>query len=104
MTPHILHEAWVILGVEAIGSVLVVGGVLAALGVLIAGRGIQPARVRIADGAIAGLGFKAAATLLKTLELGSWRQIGSFACILALRILLKRVFQAEVRRDRARTA
>ena len=43
----------------------------------------------IAEGAVASLGFKTAATLLKTLELRSWRAIALFAAILALRTFIK---------------
>ncbi|HEX8994668.1 MAG TPA: DUF1622 domain-containing protein [Ktedonobacterales bacterium] len=55
----------------------------------------------IATGAIAGLNLKVAATLLKTLGLHTWSQLGVFAVIFALRILLKQVFAAEGRDVRA---
>ena len=38
---------------------------------------------------MAALGFKTAATLLKTLELRSWRAIAFFAAVFALRTFVK---------------
>ena len=49
----------------------------------------------LADAVLAGLGFKVAATLLKTIELRSWAEIGAFAAVLAMRTLLKAVLQRE---------
>ena len=48
-------------------------------------------RLLDADGVVAALGFKTAATLLKTIELQSWAAIGMFAAILTLRTVVKRV-------------
>jgi uncharacterized membrane protein len=48
-------------------------------------------------GLVAGLNFKLAATLLKTLELTSWNQIGMFVTIFALRLLVKRALLANRR-------
>jgi uncharacterized membrane protein len=53
------------------------------------------AKVLVAEGALAGLGFIVCASLLKTLLLSSWRQIGIFGCVLVLRTALKRIFAAE---------
>ena len=64
-------------------------------------EGLLQARFLIADGAIAALGFKTAATLLKSLELQTWNAILAFAAILALRTLVKRVLVWEERRLRA---
>jgi uncharacterized membrane protein YfhO len=52
-------------------------------------RSIDRARLRIAEGVIAGLSFKLAATLLKTIVLQSWEQILMFAAIIVIRMLLK---------------
>ena len=51
--------------------------------------------VLLADKAVFALGFKTSASLLKTLELGTWRQIGAFAAVFALRTVLKRAFAAD---------
>ena len=45
----------------------------------------------VADGIVAALGYKTAATLLKTLELQTWNAILMFAAVLALRTVVKRV-------------
>jgi hypothetical protein len=42
-----------------------------------------------------GLSFKAAGTLLKTLELHTWGQIAMFGAVLSLRVVLKRLFEWE---------
>ena len=63
---------------------------------------IPLARLHAADGVIAGLGLLTAATLLKTIELHTWAQIGLFAVVLSLRIGLKRFFAWERRRILAR--
>lgn len=89
--------------IELAGSLLIAGYVVVALWALLRRRaaGIPRARRLVASGAIAGLDFKLAAALLKTLQLHTWSQLGMFAAILALRILLKRVFSAEARGPRA---
>ena len=48
-------------------------------------------RLLVADGVVAALGYKTAATLLKTIELQAWSSIGMFAAILTLRTVVKRV-------------
>lgn len=83
------------LGIEAAGSLLLLGYVLAALLALLRRHGLERSRLLLADGAVFALGFKTGASLLKTLELGTWRQIGAFVAILALRTVLKRAFAAE---------
>jgi uncharacterized membrane protein len=81
--------------IEAAGSVLLVGFVLAACGALLRGGGPERARLLVAEGAILALSFKTGATLLKTLDLPSWDRIAAFAAVLALRTALKRTFAAE---------
>ncbi len=78
--------------IEFIGALLISGYVLAALVTLLRTKNILAARLLVADGAIAGLGFKLAGTLLKTIELHTWQQILMFAAIFALRTVLKRLF------------
>ena len=60
-------------------------------------RGSSAARLVIAEGVLAALGFSVAGTLLKTIALQSWPQIRSFAAVFVLRTVLKRVFQWERR-------
>jgi hypothetical protein len=84
-------EVWIVTA-EAIGSLIIVRYCVAALLALIRRRGITAARLLVAEGAITGLGYKLAGTLLRTLLLLSWRQILMFAAIFVLRTILKRVF------------
>lgn len=85
--------------IEFGGGLLVVLGCLRGLGRLAAGRGrrsaIVAARLAVADGIVAALGFKTAATLLKTIELRSWDAILMFCAVLALRTLVKQALVRE---------
>lgn len=87
--------------IELVGSVIIAGYCVAAMVALVRRRGRRAAQFLVAEGALTGLGFKLCATLLKTMLLVSWQQIGVFACVLALRTLLKRVFVAEARGKRS---
>ncbi len=89
------------LAVDLVGSALLAGYALAALAALARGRGVRAARLLVAEGAVAALSFKVAGALLKTIELHSWEQIGMFAAVLALRVLLKRLFAWEGQHLRA---
>lgn len=81
--------------IEFIGALLIVGYIVAALVVLVRSGDITRARLLVIDGAISGLSFKLAGTLLKTIELQTWQQILMFLAIFALRTILKRVFTWE---------
>ena len=87
--------AGIALAIEAAGSILLLGYVGAALLSLARQRGLERCRLLLADGAVFSLGFKTAASLLKTLELNTWHQIGAFVAVLTLRTVLKRAFAAE---------
>jgi uncharacterized membrane protein len=91
-----------IMCIEAVGSLVIVVYVLAALARLVRNRDRIGTRLLVAEGALWGLNFKVAASLLKTIALHSWAQIGLFTCILALRTLLKWIFSWEEQRLRAR--
>lgn len=93
MTLNFVHGST--LAIEVAGSALLLGYVLAALLALARQRGLERCRFLLADGAVFSLGFKTAASLLKTLELNTWHQIGAFVAVLALRTFLKRAFTAE---------
>lgn len=90
--------------IEFGGGLFVVVACARALLVLVTDRGshagIVRARLLVADGVIAALGFKTAATLLKTIELQSWDAILSFTAIFALRTLVKQVLVWEEQRLR----
>jgi hypothetical protein len=75
--------------IEMAGALVIVWHVLKAARVALS-DGALAARAMAASGLVAGLGFKTAATLLKTLELSNWHQIGLFVAVLALRTLIKK--------------
>ncbi len=81
--------------IEFAGALLIVGYIIAALFTLVRSGDIVKARLLVIDGAISGLSFKLAGTLLKTIELHTWQQIFMFFAIFALRTILKRVFTWE---------
>ncbi|GEM_PF-825035 len=51
----------------------------------------------VARGALLGMSIKLLGTALKTIEVQTWNQIGLFAVIFCLRIILKRIFQLEAK-------
>ncbi len=81
--------------IEFIGALLICAYMLTARVVLVRTSTIITARLLVADGAIIGLSFKLAGTLVKTIELHTWQQILMFVAIFALRIILKRLFTWE---------
>jgi uncharacterized membrane protein len=85
---------WIAL-IEFVGSLFIVGYVVAAIVSLFRVRSISYARLLVADGVITGLSFKLAATLLKSIIVHTWQQILLFAIIFALRTILKRAFSWE---------
>lgn len=85
--------------IEFGGGLLVVFGCARGLVTLVSGfgsrDGIVKARLLVADGIVAGLGFKTAATLLKTIELRSWDAILMFVAVFALRTVVKQALMRE---------
>ncbi len=81
--------------IEFAGGLLIVGYILVALFSVLRSGNIIQARLIVADGAITGLSFKVAGTLLKTIQLHTLQQILMFAAIFTLRTLLKRFFTWE---------
>lgn len=75
---------------DLLGSLLVFAGAVRALAALRRGPAVA-ARV-LAAGVLAGLAVKTAGTLVKTIELRTWQQIGTFAAIWALRFAIKWAF------------
>ena len=88
--------------IEFGGGLFVVAGCVRAFGALVLSRatevGIVHCRFLVADGVISALGFKTAATLLKTIELQTWDAIVSFAAIFAIRTFVKCFLIWETRR------
>jgi uncharacterized membrane protein len=84
--------------IEFVGALLIIAYILAALLTLLRTRDVQLARLQAATGAVTGLSFKLAGTLLKTIQLHTWQQIFMFIAIFTLRTLLKRIFTWEQER------
>lgn len=76
-------------------AIVTVYHVLWAIGLILRHRSTDRARLVIARGVLAALGFMVAATLMNTIALQSWVQIRMFAFVLLLRTLLKQVFERE---------
>nr|WP_221269531.1 DUF1622 domain-containing protein [Deinococcus budaensis] len=76
--------------VELLTNLVLAGYVASALLSLLRGADLHRARLQVADGMLLALNLKVVATLLRTLELTSWNQIGLFAAVFALRTVLKR--------------
>jgi uncharacterized membrane protein len=68
----------------------VVAALARALLALARGRGLDAARLRIADGIVAALSFGVAATVLRVIVLHSWLDIAMLASIYAIRTIVKR--------------
>ena len=78
--------------IEFGGAVIVVIAVARTLRALATGASIEQARLLMIAGVLGALGFKTAATLLKTIELGTWNSIATFAAIFGLRTMIKQLF------------
>ncbi|GMA16448.1 DUF1622 domain-containing protein [Deinococcus metallilatus] len=83
--------------VELVTNVVIFGYVVAALLTLVRGGGLLHARLQVAEGLLLALNLKVVATLLRTIELTTWTQIGLFAAVFVLRTVLKRVVTWERR-------
>ncbi|WP_272976710.1 DUF1622 domain-containing protein [Deinococcus geothermalis] len=83
--------------VELITNLVLFGYIVAALLALLRGGRMTRARLLIVDGVLFALNFKVVATLLRTLEITTWNQIGLFTAVFVLRTLLKRVVHHERR-------
>ena len=81
--------------IELLAAFVIVVHAALAVGALVRGQGLDRARLLIAEGVLAALGFSLAATLLKVIGLQQWVQIRTFATVFVLRQMLKRVFTHE---------
>ena len=81
--------------VELLVAIVIVVHVMRALWRLVTTRSLDDARLILAEGVLAVLGFSLAATLLKVIGLQQWTQIRAFAMVFCLRTLLKQVFLRE---------
>ena len=89
--------------IELLAAVVIVVHVVRALVALVRRRGLDTARLIVANGVLAALGFSLAATLLKVIGLQQWVQIRTFATVFVLRTVLKSVFATERRLIQQRT-
>lgn len=92
--------------IEFGGAVIIAVAVARAMAALVTGVGIDRARVIMIAGSLSALGYKSAATLLKAIELNSWRGIGTFAAIFTLRTVIKQLLvweRAHLARNTAST-
>lgn len=96
-------RTWAVL-IEAGAALVIAAYCIAAFWSLLRRFDRRRAQSLVAEGALNALGFIVCGTLLKTLVLKSWPQIGMFACVFALRTLLKRIFVAEQSRSGVDTA
>lgn len=90
--------------IDLVGGLFVAGYALAAVVTLVRTGAVAQARRPVAGGAVLGLSFKTAGSLLKALEVHTWGQIGMFGAVLALRVVLKHLVgweRARVGRNRA---
>jgi uncharacterized membrane protein len=98
-----LPSEWVTQGITVIqfaSTLIIVGYVAVAVVALVrqpSMDGLRRARHHVAEGALLGLSLIVAATLLRTLVVHTFNEIGMFAAIFALRTLIKRTFTAESR-------
>lgn len=92
-----LSSLWITIAtmIDFAGSLIIAAYVLYATAIALRTRAVERARLALATGVIFALDVKLGATLLKTLILVSWEQIGMFATIFAIRFLLKRTFSTE---------
>ncbi len=83
-------------GLVEFGGALIVGGYCARAGWAVL-RERQPTTARrlVTTGALMGLSVKLAATLLKTLYVASWSQVGMLAFVIVLKTVLEWTFARE---------
>ena len=91
-------------GIQLLAAGVVILHVSWAIYNLLGRKGVDSARLILAEGVLAALGFSLAATLLKVIGLQSWIDIRTFATVFLLRTLLKQVFVKERARITARMA
>ena len=102
-----MRPSWLLIAatIEFLGALIIVAHAVRAVGLMLRERqAIDRAKLLVAQGAITGLDFKLGATLLKTMTLLDWHQIGMFAAIYALRFMITQAFrraqQEEMREEK----
>lgn len=81
--------------IQVLAGLILSGYVVAAMaGPALRGE-VSRARLRIAEGVVTALGLMLPATILRTLVVRDWEQILGLALLLAMRIVIKRLFMWE---------
>ncbi len=88
----LLDFRWWGLLLQTVAAVVIAGFAAAAFVSVLVRRDREQARLQVSEGVIGGLNVMTAATLLRTIDLRTWKQILMFSLILALRISLKKLF------------
>ncbi len=81
--------------IDATSALVILGYCVAAFITTVRSGMATEAHGIVARGAILGMSIKLVGTALQTVELQTWNQIGLFAVILLLRIILKKIFEME---------
>lgn len=93
--------AWLSLLIASASVAVIAGHAAAACWAVLRGRGPDSARHILAEGVILALSLGVAGAVLRTMGDPGWDGILRIAALLALRILIKRAFQAELARTTA---
>ncbi len=78
-----------VIAINAVGAIVISIYTAQAFASLIWMADMRYAQRKVAEGGLTALSLMVAGTLIKTLELRSWHQIGLFAIVFALRTLVK---------------
>jgi uncharacterized membrane protein len=82
--------------IELAGAVVITLHAARGLAQVARGASVRGARLTVAEGVVMGLSLKVAAALLKTVELQSWEQLGMFAVVLTIRLVVKALLNWEI--------
>jgi uncharacterized membrane protein len=82
--------------IELAGAVVITLYAARALLQVARGASVRRARLTVAEGVVMGLSLKVAAALLKTIELRTWEQLGMFAVVLTIRLVVKALLNWEI--------
>lgn len=91
--------------IDIVSAVMICCYCMAGFGALFLKKGRMEAQLIVANGAVLSMSVKVIGALLKTLQLQTWNQLGQFAAIFLMRMLIKKAFQkdSEVLRSLSRS-
>lgn len=84
--------------IEAVSAFVIVAYCVGGCYVLATTRDIRKTQLIVAHGALLGMTIKLIAALLAVIQLRTWDHIALFACVIALRTILKKAIKLEMRR------